>query len=163
VRNFSLRTSSRRRYAALGGFTLTEMLMTIALLSFVTLTAGQLFRKSMMLSFDDRNYQNRASEVSSAIDQLRRDVWGSAQIQVKAPGEVHLQAVDGSGQTWRIDADGSVTRTPDGQATPTRWEAIAADWGFAGDAVSLSVIDSGEQSAGQVRLVSQVLLGRNRL
>jgi hypothetical protein len=160
--------------------------MTIALLSFVAFAAGQLFRKSMMLNFDDRDYQNRASEVSSAVDQLRRDVWGSSRIDLKSPGEVHLQAADGSGQSWRIDADGSVTRTPDeaaaprastaaeasatregstdsgASATPTRWESIGANWAFASDMVSVSVIDSGKQSAGQVRLVSQILLGRSR-
>jgi prepilin-type N-terminal cleavage/methylation domain-containing protein len=136
-----------------GGFTLTEILVTLILLLLFFSAAGELFRSTILLSWGSQEFSNRASKFDSAVFQLRRDAWNSSRIVATGPQSVDLTGPDGTQTAWKIDR-GSLTRT-DPRSRTERWEFIGDDWSFSTDGVSLTISDG---ASAPMRLASQILL-----
>ena len=134
-------------------FTLTEIIMALSLLVLFFAAAGEVFKSSMMLSFDSPRISNQASRIDSAIFQLRRDVWSSPQISVGKPTSADLESSDGK-ISWIINPDGDLIRT-DSRGQTERWNAIAGKWSLASDGICLTIRDGSDE----MRLPSQLLLG----
>ncbi|MGD0464047.1 MAG: prepilin-type N-terminal cleavage/methylation domain-containing protein [Tepidisphaeraceae bacterium] len=135
-------------------FTLTEVIMALSLLTIFFAAAGQVFHSSLMLSYDTPRSSDRASQIDSAVFQLRRDVWNSPQISVPKPTSADLQSSEGK-ISWTINPDGDITRT-DAHGQSERWNAIGRNWSLATDGICLTMSDGGAE----MRLPSQVLLTR---
>jgi prepilin-type N-terminal cleavage/methylation domain-containing protein len=135
------------------GFTITELLATLVLLVLFFSAAGELFRSTILLSSGSQELSNRASQIDSALFQLRRDVWNSAQIAATSPQSVDLSSPDGTKTAWTINP-GSLTRT-DARGQTERWACVGNDWSFSTDAVSLTISDA---ASAPIRLPSQILL-----
>jgi len=135
------------------GFTITELLATLILLVMFFSAAGELFRSTILLSWGSQEFSNRGSQIDSALFQLCRDVWNSAQIAATNPRSVDLSSPDGTKTAWRIDL-GSLTRT-DARGQTERWASVGNDWSFSTDGVSLTISDT---APAPTRLPSQVLL-----
>jgi prepilin-type N-terminal cleavage/methylation domain-containing protein len=145
---------TRRHPPNFRAFTLTEVLMALSLLVIFMGLAGQLFKSSLMLSYDTPRKSDQSSRIDSAIFQLRRDVWNSPQITVPKPVQVDLESPDGK-ISWTINPDGDLTRSvPHGQ--PEQWKQIARTWSLATDGKCLTIADG----SAEMRLPSQILLSR---
>ncbi|MGD0766614.1 MAG: hypothetical protein ABSB42_00165 [Tepidisphaeraceae bacterium] len=134
------------------GFTITELLATLILLVLFFAAAGELFKSTILLSSGSQEFSNRASQLDSAVFQLRRDVWNSSRIAA-SPQSVDLSWPDGTTTAWKIDG-GSLTRTDARGQTESR-PAVGNDWSFSTDGVSLTISDG---TAAPIRLASQILL-----
>ncbi|MGD0388239.1 MAG: hypothetical protein ABSC42_04710 [Tepidisphaeraceae bacterium] len=142
-----------RRCHPYPGFTLTEVVVSLILLVLFFSAAGELFRSTVLLSSGSQEFSNRASQIDSAVFQLRRDVWNSVQIAATSPQSVDLSFSDGTKTAWKIEL-GSLARTdPRGQTE--RWQAVGNGWCFSTDGVSLTISDA---AAAPIRLASQILL-----
>jgi len=135
-------------------FTLTEILMALSLLVLFFAAAGELFKSSVMLSWDGPQSSNRASQIDSALFQLRRDVWNSPQISVPKAKSADLES-DGGTISWTIDSGGSLTRT-DSHGQTEQWKAIAKNWSLSTDGICLTMSDGSDE----MRLPSHILLAR---
>jgi prepilin-type N-terminal cleavage/methylation domain-containing protein len=135
-------------------FTLTEVLMALSLLTLFFAAAGEIFKSTVLLSWNDPQSSNRASQIDSALFQLRRDVWNSPQISVPKTKSADLES-DGGTILWTIDPDGNITRTdPHGQTE--QWKTIAKNWSLTTDDICLTINDGSDE----MRLPSQILLSR---
>jgi len=152
-RTLTLTLSRRTGRGGKKGFTLTELLVSLILLVLFFSAAGELFKSTILLSSGSQELSNRASQIDSALFQLRRDVWNSVQIAAAGPRSVDLSSPDGTKTAWRIDL-GSLTRTDAGGQTE-RWESVGDDWSFSTDGVSLTISDA---ASAPTRLASQILL-----
>ena len=141
-----------RRCHPYPGFTLTEVVVSLILLVLFFSAAGELFRSTVLLSSGSQEFSNRASQLDSAVFQLRRDVWNSSRIAA-SPQSVDLSWPDGTTTAWKIDG-GSLTRTDARGQTESR-PAVGNDWSFSTDGVSLTISDG---TAAPIRLASQILL-----
>jgi hypothetical protein len=127
--------------------------VSIILLVLFFSAAGELFRSTVLLSWDSQDFSNRASQIDSTVFQLRRDVWNSSQITTTSPQSVDLFQPDGTKTVWKVDL-GSLTRT-DARGQIERWQAVGNDWSFSTDGISLTISDA---TAAPIRLASQILL-----
>src|ERR1700722_3745216 len=147
---------TRRRSA----FSLYEMIVALALLVVVLDAAGKLFRSVVLVSADAQRTTGDASQVDSAISQMRRDVWNADQIALSDPRSIALSAGGHATAFWQLGADGSVLRT-DFAGKIEKWPAIGADWNFTSDGSALTVSDKSSNGLFAVHLVSQVLASKD--
>jgi prepilin-type N-terminal cleavage/methylation domain-containing protein len=140
-------------------FTLSELVVALALFVFVMGAAGELFRSSLQVGAQSQNLSTQTSRIDSAIFQLRHDVWSCGQITVADSHNAEFVQPNGVKIAWTLTADGSVQRTdPTGRVE--HWPSIGATWNFAADGPVLVVTDAESKNSQAVRLVSQVLLSR---
>ncbi len=137
------------------GFTLLEIIMALSLLLIFFGVAGELFKSTLMLSYDSRELSNQNSRIDSAIFQLRRDVWNASRMTVSGNKSVDLSSSDGIKITWNVNLDNGVTRT-DAQGRCERWEGIGQNWSLAADGSCLTI----DAVTGEMRLPSQILLSQ---
>jgi prepilin-type N-terminal cleavage/methylation domain-containing protein len=136
------------------GFTITEILITLSLLVIFFATAGEVFRSTILLGKSSQDVCDTASQIDSALRQLRIDAWNARAISVPDPRSAQISLADGATITWQLDAQNSAVRT-DAARHAQQWNEISARWSFAADAHSLVVSDG--KSAPQ-RIISQILL-----
>jgi prepilin-type N-terminal cleavage/methylation domain-containing protein len=137
-------------------FSLVEMIVALSMLGFVLVAGGQLFRSTVMLSTDSSNLSNHSFQIDSALDQMRRDVWGCTSIQVSDAHHAQLGAI-----AWSVSSDGAVHRTDASGKTMT-WPSISATWALSSDGPWLTVSDKASHDWQAVRLVSQAMLLEGR-
>jgi len=134
------------------GFTITELLATLILLVLFFAAAGELFKSTILLSSGSQEFSNRASQLDSAVFQLRRDVWNSPQIFVPKPTSADLDSSEGK-ISWTISPDGDIARI-DFRGRTERWNAIGRNWSLATDGICLMIRDG----SAEMCLPSQILL-----
>jgi prepilin-type N-terminal cleavage/methylation domain-containing protein len=137
------------------GFTLLEVIMSLSMLVIFFGIAGEVFKSTVLLSYDSQQLSNENSRIDSAIFQIRRDVWNGRQLGVQGTKSVELESSDGTKISWNIDAGGNLTRT-DAQGHSERWEQVGKNWSLATDGICLMIRDG----PAEVRLPSEILLCR---
>jgi type II secretory pathway pseudopilin PulG len=111
--------SHRRR-----GFTLTEMLAILILLSAFAIIATRLFTTSVKLTYKLGNAQDAAASVDGAMALLRSDVAAAKEVKV-ADEAITLDAV-----TWTLDGQHLLRRD---SARVQSWRAPSAKLTFSTD------------------------------
>jgi prepilin-type N-terminal cleavage/methylation domain-containing protein len=140
------------------GFTLTEVLISLALLLVFFDLAGELFNRTLHTSWASQKAENQASSVDAAVARMRGDVWRANRIDVSDARSARLTFGDGSSALWETAADGSVQRTAgDGRE---RWDVSPADWTLAGGRATLTVVAREKAGTREMPLASQVVLAR---
>ena len=94
------------------GFTLTEMLVALGILSIFALAGTRLFHSTMRLSHDTAEEQNSIAAFDSAIASLRADVWTATGIEATAD-RVTLKGPSGQAIEWSYSG-GKLKRTVTG-------------------------------------------------
>jgi len=140
-------------------FTLTESLIALALLTVVLSVGGELFRSIVHLSAENARAMNQSARTDSVLSRLRQDVWGCDDIVIASPQTVRLRIPGEDWITWEIGADGSAVRRV-GDSPAWRCESVAMGWILQREGDCLRIDDLSGPQAGQVRLVSQLLLAR---
>jgi prepilin-type N-terminal cleavage/methylation domain-containing protein len=135
-------------------FTMTEVLISLSLLTIFFAAAGEVFRSTVLLSSDIPSALDHSTQIDSALFQFRRDVWNSPQITVPSKTSVDLESANGK-ISWTIDPAGNLIRT-DSEAKSEQWKSIAKNWSFQTDGSCLTITDG----SAEVRLPSQILLSR---
>jgi type II secretory pathway component PulJ len=146
----------RKSAARVRGFTLTELLAAIPCLVVVSVIGTQLLRDVVRVDASSAEASNYFSRSDAAVDRLRRDMWGCHGIRVSGGKEVRL-TVDGEGDIfWKIEKDGTVTRT-EGAAT-MKWEEVGKGWSFSLRDVYLVVVADLGGGNQEMVLMSQMMV-----
>lgn len=149
---------TRARVRRRRGFTLTEMLCALILLTAFAVVGGRLFVATFHLSYNTAQSANAAASSETALNLLRSDVWEAKTIKSIDGQTVELTLGDGRVATWSIKGD-----------VLTRHDPSAADGGddhFAGprgatfttDGATLTLKTGDAMSAGgvgDIQLASQ--------
>ncbi len=133
------------------GFTIIEVLATLALLVIFFDVAGKLFRSTILTGAACQQISNESARTDSAMYQLRRDVWNARQLGSLKPGTIGITSSDGENITWRFDADGA-TRTGTGAAE--HWPDACRKCGVNVGGRWVEIADA----TGSVRLTGPILL-----
>jgi prepilin-type N-terminal cleavage/methylation domain-containing protein len=148
------RTSSRQPR----GFSLPELLVSLSLLMIFMGLAGPLFRSVFLSTSMAATMSDRSTQIDTAVDAIRRDVWGSQKISVEDRQHAKLTADDGRIITWTLSSDGTLSRDDGGVK---QWQLGAAQFTFTSDSVSLTLTEARTPQPTGVRFPSQLLLGRS--
>jgi|GEM_PF-2508223 len=146
---------STRRFRR--GYSLMELLIALGLIMIVMNSAGDLYRAVVNSGRDQGNLSNRASRIDTAVNVMRRDAWGCSRIAVTDGKSAQLSLPDGDVLTWRIDADGNLSRT-NAAGAHQEWSDIGRDWTFARDGVALTISNGDYHGITAIRMTSQMLL-----
>ena len=145
-------------------FMLYEMLAALALMTAFALVAARLFSTSMRVMDDAPRAQHQVLAFDSMLQALRADTWSAAEVTLLDERGVALSAGESSTVRWTIDADGTVTRTPDAPAGdgPRVWKGVGQSVRFdAMDAgLLVRVLDRKGNAADAIPLASEVTLLR---
>jgi hypothetical protein len=135
------------------------MLGYLAIMAVVSLLVTDMINLSFRMVKEARLRDTLIHRVDSALGALRRDTWHAASIQ--AAGNQVTLASPGSTITWRMETDGTLTRTAPATAPEkTTWiEMPPFTFTAAGPALQVDVESgSGAAKHEQATLPSQQLL-----
>jgi type II secretory pathway component PulJ len=139
------------------GYLLIEMMVVIGLLAMVGGMAIGIARWSLTYMHSTETAGSRTAALDQAIGQLRGDVWRAGSMR-RTDRQTLQVDVDGTSVIWRLDTNGSISRTDNG---PTRrWEAGVSGASFAIDGHSAHMIvpDTDESRGGTISMMSQLML-----
>jgi prepilin-type N-terminal cleavage/methylation domain-containing protein len=141
------------------GFSLAELLVVLGVFSIFALAASKLTQTTIRVGHDAGYGQIAASQFDAAGRAMRQDVWSARDITLKGERAMTLTMVDGGAIDWAVDADGTFTRTQQGQP-PRKWIVRAAGASLAreGPAVVVHLPGTKESRGGEIRLISQIIL-----
>lgn len=146
-----------RRKTNRRGFTMIETMMAVLLLVIFFDAAGKVFNSTVLMSSGSQDLCDQASQVDSAMQEMKWAVWGSEAITVTDPRSVEVVMAGGKGFSWKIDGENYLVRTnPEGRSE--RVARAGGDWKFSSDKVSLTVWDG---TATPMRMVSQFMLAQS--
>jgi prepilin-type N-terminal cleavage/methylation domain-containing protein len=140
--------NSRQRHR---GFTIIEVLATLALLVIFFDAAGKLFRSTILTGAACQQISNESARTDSAMYQLRRDVWNARRLDSAELGTIGITSTDGGNITWQFDADGT-TRTAAGAAE--HWPDTCRNCSVSVGERWVEIADA----SGSVRLTGPILL-----
>jgi prepilin-type N-terminal cleavage/methylation domain-containing protein len=143
-----MRTARKHR-----GFTLTEVLASLALLIIFFDVAGHLFRSTILLGESCQSVSNDSARIDSAVFRLRADVWNAKQLDSPQNGTIQITSADGQQISWRFDADG-ITRKSANAAE--QWANLSAKCTVDAQGKWIEVFDNGQV----VRLTGPTLLSQ---
>ena len=156
------REMARRRR---GAFTLAHVLIALPLLAVFAFVSTQLLRASWRATADMRVAAESAARLDSALHRLRADAWAAKELSVEGTSAKLLQP-DGGVVTWQAGpAAGTLVRTVNAGASPTRWDGLPEGVSFAADgpALRVSVPNPAAGRTDEVTMASQLLLaGRGK-
>jgi len=141
------------------GVFLIELLGYLAIMAVVAILVTDMINLSFRMVKEARQRDTLIHRVDSALDALRRDTWHAASIQ--AAGNQVTLASPAAAITWRMEADGKLTRTAPGNAPEnTTWlEMPSFTFAAAGPALKVDVESgSGAATHEQATLPSQQML-----
>ena len=145
----SARNQSRR------GFTLTELICVLILLSAFAIVAGRLFQTTFHLYYDTTQAQNAAASIDNSLGRLRDDAWSASKVDVSDPHTAILTLPGNHIVTWTLT--GNTFERKDDRASEHLQAPPAAI--FASDSVALILkINDSNHSAGvdEIRMASQI-------
>jgi type II secretory pathway component PulJ len=146
---------SRRR-----GLILFEIMVTLALLATFALVSTQLLRRSLSVAHDANLATGLTSTFDSALNQMRRDVWGAARLHTPDGKTLKIDRADGRRITWSAANPASLVRlvevskdSPDTEdLAPREWSGIATRATFAVENSVLMLIEPETSRAGARRV-----------
>jgi prepilin-type N-terminal cleavage/methylation domain-containing protein len=142
------------------GFTINEILISLAILTVAMAVAGELFGSAVNLWRQTAAFSNQATKTDSVLQRLRQDVWGCDQIVVPDARTARLHNSRGNWIVWTLGSDGTADRK-DEASSNWQCQSVCAGWNLRRDGDCLVVTDSARDSAGTVYLISQVLAVRS--
>jgi prepilin-type N-terminal cleavage/methylation domain-containing protein len=104
--SFARRDLGRRR-----AFTLPEVLISLGLAAVFSLVSVQLLVMTMKVTSAAARSTEAAARLDTVLGRLRSDVWEASALDA-AGTTAEVRFPDGSAVTWRVEPDGSVSRTP---------------------------------------------------
>jgi hypothetical protein len=152
------------------------IMVSIALLGVFAVVATRLIGTTMRLYREAGAAEGEARLVDSAIEQLRRDVWGARDVKPQGTQSVLITTGAGRIVSWQVDVSETLIRSeridpknaaePDLQADlapPRQWPEIGGRVAFEWDGAELIVqgADGGADRAGGLRLLSQIKLAQS--
>ena len=98
-----------------GGFTVTELLFSLALLGIASMLAMKLFTGSMRVIRGAPKDQDHFAAIDRMSASLRKDVWSATSIDTPDERTVVLVNSDQWKSTWTFSNDSIVRSTSDGE------------------------------------------------
>jgi Tfp pilus assembly protein PilX len=146
------------------GYSLTEILFVLGLLTIFAVVATRLFGSTVRIMYASADEQNTTSALDSAMRALRGDAWNASTLATPDPHSLRIAQAEQSVE-WSIDQEGNLIRSTHpakASATAQRWPGLGRHLAFesAGAAVNVRVLDQRQKPSAQVSLVSQVMLAR---
>jgi type II secretory pathway pseudopilin PulG len=150
-----------RRMQRATGFTLTEILALLILMSAAGLLAMRLFVATTKLNDRAAKVHTQTVRMDAALRALRADVWGAGELSAADPASLTLTSAAGKVQ-WQIAHDGALLRTEtrDGKTDQRRWPTAVPNSTIQveGPIVTLIIPDTQHTRGGQIRFASQLRL-----
>lgn len=140
------------------GFTLSELIFTLMLLSVFSVIASRLFANIVTVFHQTTIAQSRISAYESAVALLRKDVWSASRIEVSDPTHARLSCPDGRSISWALEPTGQILRA-ENSGLATRWNASAQTLLFKKEPAALVLTDPAADPTLSTRFTSQVILG----
>jgi len=134
------------------GFTLTELLIALAVLMIFADAAGHVFFAVEKSYSDLSAYDALSSSLNAALSRLRIDCWDAKTLDVQSR-TVRLQTSAGKQIVWLIADDQSMQRTQDGQTT--NYDSAGHGLSFSHDGALLLVASDVSGGVRNVPMVSQ--------
>jgi hypothetical protein len=134
------------------GFTINEVLVSLALLIIFFFVAGNIFKSTVVLSAAGAQATDRAARTDSALFQLRGDVWNASRLRAADNRTVDVTTASGDAIRWHFGTEG-ITRTAAGQASG-HWPDVCGNCSVTATRSYLDISDGGVP----VRLSGPLLL-----
>jgi hypothetical protein len=139
------------------GFTITEILLSLSLLTLFFAFSGEVFKSTVLLSSAGQDVCNRSNQIDFVLRQLRADVWNCRSMSLANPQSIELSTANAAKISWKIDSQNSLIRT-DPAGREERYDVVATHWSFSADKVSLLLSDGASPPN---RMISQILLSKS--
>jgi prepilin-type N-terminal cleavage/methylation domain-containing protein len=137
------------------GFNLLETTASLVILSSLAVLGTQLLRTSLRVTGESVNAQETAVRLTSAVGQLRADVWNARAFSSNDDQSLHIEPPQGSPIEWSMDS-ANLIRVQGSERR--RWMGVASNTLFQIDGPSVLLRSKSHGDQEQLRLVSQLQL-----